>query len=112
MARRGDGIYLRGKTWWLDFLHEGKRHVVRIGKGINRTAAGESARVQRARILKGEVGIGRKRADVTFDQAKAEFLKWTDADKRPRTARTYRQCLEALERSFTGKRLSGVSVFD
>ena len=62
MARRGDGIYLRGRTWWLDFLHEGKRHVVRIGKGINRTAAGEIARVQRAAILKGEVGIGGRSA--------------------------------------------------
>lgn len=20
MARRGDGIYLRGRTWWLDFI--------------------------------------------------------------------------------------------
>lgn len=31
MARRGDGIYLRGKTWWLDFRHNGKRYVVRFG---------------------------------------------------------------------------------
>jgi hypothetical protein len=45
MARRGDGIYQRGKTWWLDFTHEGTRHVVRIGKGISRTVAGEIARV-------------------------------------------------------------------
>ena len=44
MARRGDGIYQRGKTWWLDFVHEGRRHVVRIGKGINRTVAGELPR--------------------------------------------------------------------
>jgi hypothetical protein len=29
MARRGDGIYLRGKTWWLDFVHRGERHVLR-----------------------------------------------------------------------------------
>jgi hypothetical protein len=39
MARRGDGIFLRGRTWWLDFTHEGKRHAVRIGKWINRTVA-------------------------------------------------------------------------
>jgi hypothetical protein len=58
MARRGDGIYRRGNTWWLDFLHEGRRHYVRLGKGINRTAAGEIARVKRAGILKGEAGIG------------------------------------------------------
>ena len=39
MARRGDGIYQWSKTWWLDFTHEGKRHVVRLEKGINRTVA-------------------------------------------------------------------------
>jgi len=30
MARRGDGIYLRRNTWWLDFTHEGTRHVARL----------------------------------------------------------------------------------
>lgn len=32
MARRGDGIYPRGKTWWLDFTHEGKCPAARLGK--------------------------------------------------------------------------------
>jgi hypothetical protein len=27
MARRGDRIYQRGKTWWLDFTHKGARRV-------------------------------------------------------------------------------------
>jgi hypothetical protein len=43
MARRGDGIYLRSSTWWLDFRHEGQRHVVRLGKNISRTVARELA---------------------------------------------------------------------
>jgi len=60
MARRGDGIYLRGRTWWLDFRHEGKRYVVRLGRNINRTAAQDIASVKRAAILKGEVGISTK----------------------------------------------------
>jgi len=45
MARPGDSIYLRGRTWWLDFIHDGRRHVARLGKDINRTVAGELARV-------------------------------------------------------------------
>jgi integrase len=56
VSRRGDGIYLRGKTWWLEFIHDGKRHYARLGKGINRTVAGEIAQVKRASILKGEAG--------------------------------------------------------
>jgi integrase len=112
MARRGDGIYLRGRTWWLDFRHDGRRHQIRLGKDISRTVAGELARVQRAAVLKGEAGIGRKRADVDFDQAKKVFLEWAEANKRQRTVRTYRQCLEALARSFSGKRLGAISAFD
>jgi integrase len=112
MARRGDGIYLRGRTWWLDFVHDGQRHVARLGKGISRTVAGELARVKRGEILKGEAGIGRKRKDIGFDDARKEFEKWAEANKRPRTVRTYRQCLEALAKSFTGRRLSAISAFD
>ena len=26
MARRGDAIYLRSRTWWLDFVQQGRRH--------------------------------------------------------------------------------------
>jgi hypothetical protein len=58
MARRGDGIYQRGKTWWLDFTHDEKRHYVRLGRNISKTVAGEIAKVKRGAILKGEAGIG------------------------------------------------------
>ncbi len=33
MARRGDGIYQRGKTWWLDFRHDGQRTPAMLGTG-------------------------------------------------------------------------------
>ena len=34
MARRGDGIFLRGETWYLDCLINGVRHQKRLGKGL------------------------------------------------------------------------------
>ena len=77
MARRGDGIYQRGKTWWLDFTHRGERHVARLGKNISRTVAGELARVERAAVLKGEAGIGGpKRQDLSIEKAAELFLAW------------------------------------
>src|SRR5215510_1268107 len=103
MARRGDGLYQRGKskTWWLEFVHDGRRQFVRLGKGITRTVAREIAQVKRtvareiaqvkrtvareiaqvkrASILKGEAGIGRKRLDIGLDQAKEAFLQWAEA---------------------------------
>ncbi len=111
MARRGDAIYLRGKTWWLDFMHQGRRYCVRLGKNINRTAAWELSQVKRAAILKGEAGIGEKRKDIAFEKAATEFLKWAQTNKKPKTVRSYKQCVKQLARSFNGKRLSEIHPF-
>ena len=111
MARRGDGIYLRKHTWWLDFQHEGKRHWVRLGKHISRTVARDLGRVKRAAILKGELGIGGRRKDITLEKAAARFLSWAEANTRPNTVKSYRQCLGRLQRAFPGKRLSELHPF-
>lgn len=50
MARRGDGLYLRGKTWYLDACINGTRHQKRLGKGITRSVALELARCSVARF--------------------------------------------------------------
>ena len=52
MARRGKGLVLRGKTWWLDFTFRGIRHQNRFGKTINKTVAGELAAVERSKVLR------------------------------------------------------------
>ncbi|MEE9220220.1 MAG: site-specific integrase, partial [candidate division NC10 bacterium] len=80
------------------------RYVGRLGRNINRTAAREIASVKRAAILKGEAGIGEKRKDLPFEKAAAKFLEWAEANKKPRTVRSYRQCVGQLLRSFGGKR--------
>ena len=112
MARKGDALYLRGKSWYLDFRHDGQRHVVRLGRNITWSVAKELAVVKRGKILKGEEGIGRKKKDISFEMAKEEFVRWAKANKRVRTLRTYRQCLDHLEHSFSGKRLSQISPID
>jgi len=90
----------------------GQRYIVKLGKRISRTVAGELAAVKRTAILKGEAGIGRKRRDCTFDKAKAAFIDWMLANKRPRTVRVYRQALDRLSQSFANKQLSNISAFD
>ena len=112
MARRGDALYLRGKTWWLDFRHNGTRHAVRLGNRISRSVAKELASVKRGAILKGEAGIGKKRKDAPFEKVKGAFLDWTITNKRPRTVRVYRQALARLARSFSQKTLTQISSFD
>ena len=111
MARRGDGLFLRGKTWWLDFQHDHTRHVVRLGRKINRVAASEIATVKRSAILRAEAGIGKKRKDLSFEQATKTFLEWAEANKRPHTVIGYRRCLKFLGASFAGKSLGQIHPF-
>ena len=111
MARRGDGLVLRGKTWWLDFWHSGVRHRVRIGKNVNRTVAGEIAAVKRAGVLKGEAGIDRKRKDISYETARDQFLEWAKANKKVGTATFYGYCFGRLDQSFKGKMLSQIHPF-
>src|SRR5512139_3469013 len=100
MARRGDAIHLRGKTWYLDCVINGVRHQRRLGKSITRSVALELARVQRAAILKGELGIGKKSKDIVFDAARLQFEAYVTATKRTNTAKSYRECLRRLAESF------------
>lgn len=111
MARRGDALYLRSRTWWLDFTHEGTRHAIRLGTNISRTVAKELASVKRGSILKGEVGIGKRQKDLSFDEARKRFEAWAMASKKPGTAQAYKECLRRLSESFSGKRLSELSPF-
>lgn len=111
MARRGDGLALRGRTWYLDCRIDGQRYVSRLGKNISRSVAGELASVKRAAFLKQEVGI-RKRRDCPFEKAKAAFLDWAKTNKRPRTVRVYTQQIKQLAESFKGKTLAQISIFD
>ncbi len=111
MARRGDGLYLRGKTWYLDCCINGTRYQRRLGKGITRSVALELAQVQRGAILRGEAGIGKKPKDLNFDEARKKFEAWAEANKRPRTVTSYKECLRRLAETFAGKRLSEFSPF-
>ena len=110
MPRSGDGIYRRGKTWWLDWRYEGERYQHRLGE-VSKTVAAELATVYKTRILKGEAGIGRKRKNVTFDKAAEIFLEWAETTKKPLTVQFYRVCLARLGKTFKGKRLGKITPF-
>lgn len=111
MPRKGDGLYLRGEVWYLDFRHQGARHVLRIGRKITRRVAAEIAQVKRAEILRGQAGIGKTRKDLPFEKAREHFERWAEANKKVRTVKTYKECLRRLAETFAGKRLSEISPF-
>ena len=113
MQSKGDGLYVRGKTWYLDFRHEHTRHFLKLGRGIAHSVAANIATVKRGEIIKTGAGIIRKKPkDLPFQSAREHFLKWAQANTRPHTVKTFTQCLQRLSASFSGKRLSQISSFD
>ncbi len=120
--RYNDGIYLRNSTWWLDCRINGTRYQFPLGKGVSRSVAAELAAVKRAAILRGEVGIGRKKKDLTFEKAAELFLKSIEErielgdrlgkkGRRPNTLKGYKENIAALKKSFSGKKLSEIHPF-
>lgn len=112
MARKGDGIYKRGKVWYLDAWIGGKRCMANLGKNISRAVALELASIERAKFLRGEAGIREgKRKDLLFETAKEQFLAAAEGRNRPHTLRGYKQHLAQLAETFAGKQLSEISPF-
>jgi len=109
--RYNDGVYLRNSTWWLDCRINGTRYQFPLGKGVSRSVAAELAQVKRAAILRGEVGIGRKKRDITFTQAAELFLEWARANKRPKTVIAYSGSAKRLTEFFGSRKLSEISPF-
>lgn len=108
--RRGDAIHQRGPSWFLDCEINGEHYHRKLGKGISRSVAVELAQIARTAILKGEAGI-RKKKDLSFDDARKKFETWAEANKKPGTTKTYKECLRRLADSFSGKSLSALSPF-
>jgi hypothetical protein len=111
MARQGDGIYRRGRTWWLDAIIGGQRYQLPLGKLIPRSTALEIATAKRAEILKGGAGIAKKKRDIPFTKAAEDFTAWARANKRPKTADGYESCLVPLLAFFGDKTLGQIHPF-
>lgn len=111
MARKGDAIYLRGKTWWLNARINGQRYQMALGKNIKRAAALEIATIERTKILKGEAGIGRKKKDISFEDATKGFLAAAESKNRAHTLRGYKQNFTQLSKTFGQIQLSSITPF-
>ena len=115
MARKGDGLYERGKgklkSWYLGCTINGVRYHLRLGKGIPRSVALELSLKYRVEILSGNVGYGKKVKDVSFNEAQKKFEDWARASKKKGTCTHYGDCLRQLARRFSGQRLSQISSF-
>ena len=66
------GVYLRGKSWYIDFYEEGKRYTEKGGQG-GKSVAEEKLDIKRSLRLSGENG-NRKRFRVPLTSLKSNTL--------------------------------------
>ncbi len=72
------GVYLRGKSWYIDFYYEGKRYTEKVGKGA-KSVAEDKLDIKRSEVICGEWKP--KKIQISFDKFKEEYLELTRGDK-------------------------------
>lgn len=107
----GDGIYQRNRSWYWESWIDGQRFRRLIGRNISRKVAREIAVRIRSEIVAGNYGFGRKVKTITFDEARDQFERWAEANKKPQSVRSYKEALRQLADSFSGKTLNEISSF-
>lgn len=107
----GGGIYQRNKSWYWESWIDGTRHRRLIGKNISRKVARDIAVRIRSEIVAGNYGFGKKVKTITFDEARIQFERWAEANKKPESTRSYKEALRQLADSFNGKMLNEISSF-
>ena len=102
------GVYLRGKSWYIDFYEEGKRYTERVGQ-VSKSVAEEKLAIRRSEIIRGEWKPKKVRAP--FDKFKEQYLEWSKGNKKPKSSLRDECSLKHLSRFFGGKALSEISSF-
>src|SRR3990172_4094628 len=97
------GVYLRGKSYYIDFYYEGKRYTDKVGK-VSKSVAEEKLDIKRSEVIRGEWKPKVKK--ILFDAFKDQYLEYSKANKKPRTAQRDGVSLKPLEGFFSCKFLS------
>jgi integrase len=102
------GVYLRGKSWYIDFHYEGKRYTERVGK-VGKSVAEEKLDIRRSEVILGEWKP--KVVKVLFDNFKEQYLEYSKGNKKPKSSLRDECSLKHLSKFFGGKMMSEVSPF-
>lgn len=93
-------IYKRGKTYWFEFVFEGKR-VRKSTHLTNLRKAEEYERGYRTALVKGEIGLHvEKKTAPSFKEAIASFLEWAKINREPATHIRHESSSKILLRYF------------
>src|SRR5215813_1915070 len=79
-------IYLRGKSWYYDFIHKGQRYTGSFGQ-VSRTVAKEELARKKAEVVEGRLNPAKARKSPRFDAFAEEYLEWVKTNLKPVTYR-------------------------
>src|SRR6266850_6673862 len=101
-------IYLRGKSWYYDFVHKGQRYTGTFGH-VSRTVAKEELARKKAEVIEGKLNPAKARKSPRFETFAVDYLEWSKANKKPRSYERDLTSLAALRPSFSGKTLVDIT---
>lgn len=102
------GIYLRGKSWYYDFVHHGARYVGSFGP-VPRSVAKEELARKKAAVLETRLNPAKARKSPRFDAFAKDYLAWIEANCKPLTVRRVRQTVTRFAAFLGPKRLDEVT---
>ena len=100
------GIYLRGKSYYIDFYYEGKRYTEKVGP-VSKSVAEEKLDIKRSEAIRGEWKP--KKVKISFEKFKKEYLELTKGDRKPKLVLRDECSLKHLSKVFDGKLLSEIN---
>src|SRR5215470_8560836 len=101
-------IYLRGKSWYFDFIHKGQRYTGTFGQ-VSRTVAKEELARKKAEVVERRLNPAKARKSPRFDAFAEEYLEWLQANRKPLTVDRVRKVLERFNHLFGSKPLGDLT---
>ena len=102
------GVYLRGKSYYIDFYFEGKRYTERVGK-VGKSVAEEKLKIKMSEVIRGEWKP--KIVKIPFEKFKEQYLEYSKGNKRPNSYLRDECSLKHLSKFFGTKTLSEINPF-
>src|SRR5262249_37114085 len=103
-------IYLRGKSWYYDFVHKGQRYTGSFGN-VSRTTAKEELARKKTQVLEGKINPAKVRKSPRFDVFAHEYLEWIHTNRKFETYRRHQFAIPQFTAFFGQKKLSDLSAW-
>src|SRR5262249_10991868 len=103
-------IYLRGKSYYYDFVHKGQRYTGCIG-AVSRTVAKEEEHRKKTEVIEQRLNPAKARKSPRFDAFAEEYLEWVQANKKLLTHARAVAVIKRLTPTFCTKRLSDITAW-